>query len=82
MFKLFTKQNNNNYIRIKIDGMHCPSCSINIDSVLEDLPEVIKSNTSYAKGETVLEYNANQINLEKIYNTIESLGYKIKRDLV
>lgn len=59
---------------LKIDGMHCTSCAMNIDGELEDLGvNVVKTN--YAKGETEIEYDDKKIPLTKIYEAIRKLGY-------
>ena len=61
-------------ITLKIDGMHCTSCAMNIDGELEDLG-VKNVNTNYAKGETDVEYDE-KITLQQIQEAILKLGYK------
>ena len=61
----------------KISGMHCPSCSLNIDSSLEDLPGVIEASTSYAKGVTKVYYDPNQIQLKELTECINQTGYQV-----
>lgn len=57
---------------IKITGMHCVSCAMNIDGALEDLEGVKSANTSYAKSQTEVEYDERKISLEKIKQIIKS----------
>ena len=38
---------------LKIKGMHCTSCAMNIDGELEDTKGVKEANTSYAKQKTI-----------------------------
>lgn len=79
MWKLFTNKNNNTQsVKIKINGMHCTSCSLNVESALEELTGVVEAKASYAKGEVVVDYT-NEIDLEKVYSTIDALGYKAVR---
>jgi len=61
---------------LHLSGLHCTSCAVNIDLALEDLPSV-KSQTSYAKSETKIEYDPSQTTLDLIHFTIRDLGYKI-----
>ena len=61
--------------KFKITGMHCSSCAITIDMDLEDLPGIKKAQTSYAKGETEVEFDPDKISLEKIIETIAKTGY-------
>lgn len=78
MFKLFAKPKpKGTLLTLHISGMHCTSCSLNIDGELEDLPGVYSSTTSYAKSQTVIDYNPKQVSLDKLHQTIEKLGYKI-----
>jgi len=62
-------------IKLKIDGMHCTSCAMNIDFDLEDLEGVKIAKTSYAKQECEIEYDEEQVRTEKIFETIKKTGY-------
>lgn len=76
----FFKKNNKKagkVITLKIDGMHCTSCSMNIDGELEDLPGVISATTSYAKSQTKVNYDPEKVNSGKIKKIIEALGYGV-----
>ncbi|OGE37384.1 hypothetical protein A3F00_02820 [Candidatus Daviesbacteria bacterium RIFCSPHIGHO2_12_FULL_37_11] len=61
--------------KFKIDGMHCTSCAMNIDFDLEDLEGVKSSKTSYAKQETEVEYNEDQIEFQQVIDQIKKAGY-------
>ncbi|HSW89356.1 MAG TPA: heavy-metal-associated domain-containing protein [Patescibacteria group bacterium] len=63
--------------KFKITGMHCVSCSMNIDGELEDLPGVQKSETSYAKQETRVEFNSTLVSEVDIKKIISGLGYGV-----
>lgn len=63
---------------LTITGMHCPSCSLNIDSNLEDLAGVIKANTSYAKGITAVCYDPKKIQINQIKKCVIKSGYQIE----
>lgn len=65
---------------LKIEGMHCVSCAINIDFVLEDLG-VKSSKTNYAKSQTEVEFDPEKISLQKIVKAIKSIGYEAKINL-
>ena len=62
-------------VTLKIDGMHCTSCAMNIDGELEDTEGVIESNTNYARQETEVEFDEKKINLEQIVGIIKKTGY-------
>ena len=61
--------------KFKIDGMHCTSCSLNIDFDLEDLNGVSCAKTSYAKQETEIEFDEEKIKITKIIDQIKKTGY-------
>lgn len=63
-------------IILKIDGMHCTSCALNIDFDLEDLDGVKKAKTSYAKQESEVEFDEEKIKLPQILEQIQKTGYK------
>lgn len=64
-------------IILKIKGMHCISCAINIDGELEDSNGIAKAVTNYAKSQTTVEYDSEKINVSKIKKVVEELGYGI-----
>ncbi len=60
--------------KLKIEGMHCTSCAMNIDFDLEDLG--VKSvKTSYAKQECEVEFDEEKLNERVIVQTIKKSGY-------
>lgn len=61
-------------ITLKINGMHCTSCAMNIDGELEDLG-VRNASTNYAKAMSDVEYDNDKITLEQIQDAIKKLGY-------
>ncbi len=68
----------NETVTFKVDGMHCVSCSLTIDGSLEDTPGVMSANTSFAKGETKVQFDAQKIQPEQLVKLIEKEGYLVK----
>ena len=62
--------------KFKILDMHCSSCALTIDMDLEDLDGVKKSQTSYAKAETEVEFDPQKISENLILETIKKSGYE------
>lgn len=82
MFGLFGKKTEKNTgivatEIIKIGGMHCSSCSLNIDGALEDSDGVISASTNYAKSQTTVAFDPQKITREKMHKIIRELGYTI-----
>lgn len=61
--------------KLKIVGMHCSSCAMNIDFDLEDLEGVNSAKTNYARAETEIEYDEGVVVLEEVIETIKKTGY-------
>lgn len=59
----------------KISGMHCTSCSLNIDWELEETEGVREVKTSYARQTTEITYNSDVLKPEQIIQIIKKTGY-------
>ncbi len=62
-------------LTLKIDGMHCASCAMNIDGELEDTNKILSVNTNYAKAQTVVEFDPSLISEQEIKDIILKVGY-------
>lgn len=60
---------------LKINGMHCTSCSILIDGDLEDRKGVKSARTNYAKQMTEVEFNDEEISTDQLIEVIKKAGY-------
>ncbi len=61
---------------LKITGMHCTSCAMNIDGDLEDYVKGVKSSkTNYAKQVCEVEYEEKEVKVDKIVAQIKETGY-------
>lgn len=63
-------------VTFQIDGMHCTSCSMNIDAELEETEGVESASTSYAKSKTVVEYDSEKVTVITLKKVIEALEYQ------
>ena len=77
MFNIFKKMPAGEKITLKLSGLHCASCSLNIDGELEEISGVVSSNTSYAKQESVIVYDPKLVKPTQFKITIEKLGYTV-----
>lgn len=66
-------------ITLKINGMHCVSCAMNIDGELEDTGKIISVSTSYPKQQTEVEFDSDMISEEEIKAVIGKLGYTAEK---
>jgi copper chaperone CopZ len=67
---------------LKIKGMHCTSCAMDIDFDLEDLDGVLEAKTSFAKQESEVEFDQDKLDIQTIVAAIGKTGYmaQIKSD--
>ncbi len=78
MLNIFKQKPKGETATFKIDGMHCTSCSMNIDGELEDTEGVISASTSYAKATTTIEFDESKVSRDKLKSIIENLDYTAK----
>lgn len=64
-------------LTLKISGMHCTSCAMNIDGALEDLAGVFRAETSYARNEVSIEFDPKKVNKDLLIQTIQTEGYQV-----
>ncbi len=63
--------------KLKITGMHCTSCAMNIDGDLEDNIKGLKSaKTSYASQVCEVEFDEGKIKIEQIIAQVKETGYQ------
>ena len=59
----------------KVDGMHCTSCALMIESDLEDAG--VKARCNYAKQTLTVEFDEKQTGEKKIKDVVAKAGYQI-----
>ena len=64
--------------KLKIDGMHCTSCAMNIDFDLEDVQGIKSAKTSYASQVCEVIFDEGKVDVKTIFGVIEKIGYKIR----
>ncbi len=63
-------------IILKISGIHCASCVVNIENVLLKEKGVKSANVNLATEKAYLEFDTGQTSLSQIQKAIEKIGYK------
>lgn len=59
----------------RVEGMHCASCTMLVDDVVEDLPGVRRSQTTLKTGLAVVEYDPTLCSTADVVAAIEEAGY-------
>ena len=65
-------------IELKVTGMSCGHCEVKIQQALSNLPGVKKVTASRTSGKVTIEpEKAETLDLQKVKEAIESLGYQV-----
>ena len=65
---------------IKITGMHCASCAVNISRDLQNQEGVKMADVNYATEKAVIEYDESKVGHEKLKKTIVKAGYGVQEE--
>ena len=63
---------------LRADGVACPTCVTNIESLLDRLPGVDRVETNYGAERVTVEFNPSQIGIEEMRVAIGSAGYRVE----
>ena len=64
-------------IKIQIDGIHCKSCKILIETEVDVLIGVKDIDVDFQSGECQIEFDDSKISQKKIFEVIEKLNYSV-----
>ncbi len=59
-----------------VSGMHCSSCGLLIDEMIEDIDGVISSETDVGKATTTVTFDPSLVEDHGILSAITEAGYK------
>jgi Cu+-exporting ATPase len=60
-------------------GVTCPTCVVNIETALKDLPGMDDVKVNFGAERITARYDPNQVSPEQMQQLIESAGYKVHR---
>jgi len=75
MAKINLKSKNTSEITIKIGGIHCANCVLNIEKTLNGLEGVIETSVNLNSGKALVIYEDNLISLDDIAKAINNLNF-------
>ena len=64
-------------VTLKITGMECPNCSMNLERIEDKLKGVVFAEASYHKEQMVVEYDDAVLTLDQIKAEVKRLGYEV-----
>jgi Cu+-exporting ATPase len=66
----------NKKVTLDITGMHCASCSSNIENALRKADGVVTANVNFASEKASVEFDDHKIDQAKVVNIIKKAGYQ------
>lgn len=67
---------------IKVSGMSCASCAINIEKNLNEVEGVDEARVNLGTERATVEYNPDKVKLQELEKTIEDVGYGVLNEKV
>ena len=64
-------------LNLKIAGMHCGSCALNIEKNLARLEGVEEVKVSYGNEKAQVKYDPQKISLDDLKKTVKQVGYEV-----
>lgn len=64
-------------LKLEIEGMYCASCTNKIEDELHRTPGVLSASVDLASESAIIKYLPNSVDIKKIKESIEELGYKV-----
>jgi len=71
-------QANNVSVEVSIEGMSCMACVAKVKKTLSDLNGINEVNVSLENKSATIQYNPDNISLNKIMQSIDEIGYKAR----
>lgn len=66
-------------VNIEIDGMTCNSCEEHINHSVNKLEGILKIESSYQNGNSLIEFDKSKTNIEEIEQAVNSTGYTVTK---
>ncbi len=63
-------------VNIEISGMTCDACQNHVNHAVNELSGILKVESSYEKGNALIEFDKSKTTIDEIRNAINSTGYK------
>ena len=60
---------------LTIQGMHCNSCALGVEMLLN--AKSVKAKVNFNSKKAEIEFDPNKISIEEIKKDIEKIGYKV-----
>ncbi len=63
---------------LRADGVSCPTCVTNIESLLDRLPGVDRVQANYGAERVAVDFDPSQIGAEQMRDAVQAVGYRVE----
>jgi P-type Cu+ transporter len=63
------------FVLIKIDGLHCHKCELSIQKALTSFPGVHEVEVDFNSGQASVLYDQKTVNIKQLMDAINDAGY-------
>ncbi|HEY3212180.1 MAG TPA: heavy metal translocating P-type ATPase [Actinomycetota bacterium] len=63
---------------LRADGVACPTCVTNIESLLDQLPGIDRVETNYGAERVIVDFDPSQIRTDEMRRAIGKAGYRVE----
>ncbi len=63
-------------MNLKVDGITCSGCAVDVASALKNADGIVDAEASYSTGDVNIHFNPEEINEEQVLDLIKKLGLK------
>ncbi len=64
-------------VTLKVEGMHCSSCTRRVERALSQVPGVSAVKVDLLSGQAAVEYAAGETELDELKEAVRAVGYKV-----
>ena len=75
-------EKNKKKVEIKVSGMSCASCALNVEKSLNELEGVEEAHVNIGTEKATVEYDPGKLNLPKLEKAVEEAGFSVVNEKV
>ncbi len=64
-------------ITVKVEGMSCDHCRMNVENALKSLDGILQVKVSLEKNKADITYDPSKVTFDKMKSAVDDAGYKI-----
>ena len=75
-------EKNKKKVEIKVSGMSCASCALNVEKSLKNLEGVEEANVNIGTEKATVEYDSGKLKLQELEKAVKKAGYNVVNEKV